>query len=153
MQTVNPQHRDDHFGGFPNPLTWFIHLLHHLFPSLKRNVRRTLTIPLTPVLLAPDRGIIPQGARPVPYLHFRARVGHNSRFIGLSDDNYKELGGVEYRALTALLWIVSGVNTVPLLSPYQKNGRLRTLFLVLYRHAIDTICSACPIYVHVKMEG
>jgi len=124
VQTINPQHQDDHFGGFPNPLTWFIKLLHRLFPSLKRNVRRTLTIPLTPRLLAPDQGEIPQGARPVPYLRFRARVGHNSRFIGLSDDNYEELGGVEYRALTALFWIVSGVSTFSLPSPSQKERAL-----------------------------
>lgn len=118
MQTINPQHQDDHFGGFPSPLIWFINLLHHLFPSLKRKVRRTLTTPLTPVLLAPDQGEIPQGARPVPYFRVATRVGHNSRFIGLSDDNYEELGGVEYRALTALLWIVSGVSTLPLPPPY-----------------------------------
>ena len=128
MQTINPQHQDDHFGGFPNPLTWSINLLHHLFPSLKRKVRRTLTVPLTPVLLAPDQGKIPQGARAVPYFRVPTRVGHNSRFIGLSDDNYEELGGVEYRALTALLWIVSGVSTFPLPSPYQRIGRLRMHF-------------------------
>jgi len=142
VQTVNPQHQDDHFGGFPNPLTWFINLLHHLFPSLKRNVRRTLTIPLTPVLLAPDRGKIPQGARPVPYLRFRARVGHNSRFIGLSDDNYEELGGVEYRALTALLWIVSGYYIVTLLipfavlAPYMSMSRWKDEFLPPNQHRV-----------------
>ena len=125
VQTINPQHQDDQFGGFPNPLTWFIYLLNRFFPSLKRNVRRTFTIPRTPLSLAPEQGEIPQGARPVPYFRFPARVGHNSRFIGLSDDNYEELGGVEYRALTALLWIVSGVSTFPLPSPYQKIRRLR----------------------------
>ncbi len=46
-------------------------------------------------------------------LRFNARVGHNSRFIGLSDDDYEELDGVGYRVLTVLLWIVSGVSTFP----------------------------------------
>ena len=87
-----------------------MNVVHHFFPSLKRNVRRTLTIPQAPVLLVSDRGEVPPGARPVPYLRFNARVGYNSRFIGLSDDDYQELGGVEYRALTVLLWIVSGVS-------------------------------------------
>jgi len=128
VQTINPQHQDDNFGGFPNPLTWSINLLHLLFPSLERKIRRTLTVPLTPVLLAPDQGKIPQGARAVPYLRVPMRVGHNSRFIRLSDDDYEELGGVEYRALTALLWIVSGVSTFPLHSPYQRMGRLRIRF-------------------------
>ena len=53
---------------------------------------------------------MPPGARPVSYLSFNARVGHNSRFIGLSEGDHEELGGVEYRALTYLLWIVSGVS-------------------------------------------
>jgi len=109
VQTVNPQHQDDHFG-FGSPLGWFMNVVHHFFPSLKRNVKRTLTISQAPVLLVSDRGEVPPGARPVPYLRFNARVGYNSRFIGLLDDDYQELGGVEYRALTVLLWIVSGVS-------------------------------------------
>jgi hypothetical protein len=90
--------------------------LHRLFPSVKVKVQRKLTIPTRPVLLVSDQGEVPTGARPVPYLRFPARVGHNSRFIGLSDDDYQELGGVEYRSLKFLLWIVSSVSTSPLLS-------------------------------------
>lgn len=68
------------------------------------------------MLLVSERGEVPPGARPVSYLSFNARVGHNSRFIGLSEDDYEELGGVEYRALIVLLWTVSGVSTLSLLS-------------------------------------
>jgi hypothetical protein len=120
VQTINPQHRDDLLGGFGNPLEWFMKLLNYWFPSFKRNLQRTLTTPLSPVLLVPDQGEVPPGARPVSYLRFYARVGHNSRFIGLSDDDYEELGGVEYRALTVLLWIVSGVSPFFLLSTHQN---------------------------------
>jgi hypothetical protein len=97
--------------------------LHHLFPSLRQNLYRTLTTPLTPVLLVSDQGEVPPGAHPVSYIRFRARVGHNSRFIGLSDDDYDELGGVEYRALTVLLWIVSGVSAFPS-RPTRQQGCL-----------------------------
>ncbi len=109
VQTINPQHKDDTLG-FGSPVNWFAKTLRRLFPSLGRNIHRTLTMPNAPRLLVSDRGEVPLGARPVSYLTFNTRVGHNSRFIGLSDDDYEELGGVEYRALSALLWIVSGVS-------------------------------------------
>ena len=122
MQTINPQHKDDVLGGFTNPFNWFMNCLYHLFPSFKRELRRTLTTPLSPVLLVSDQGEVPPGARQVSYLSFNARVGHNSRFIGLSDDDHEELGGVEYRALTYLLWIVSGVSKLTLCSLLTKDG-------------------------------
>ena len=113
MRTTNPQQDDDLFGGFPNPLSWLGNALHHFFPSLKRKIRRMVTIPRAPDLFVSEQKEIPQGADPDPYLHFRARIRHNSCFIGLSDDNYEELGGMEYRALTVLLWVVSAVSTFP----------------------------------------
>jgi hypothetical protein len=86
-------------------------VLHNFSPSLKRSTRRLVTIPLEPALFVSDQGEVPLGAHSVSYLRFHVRVGHNSRFIGLSDKDVEELGGVEYRALTALLWVVSGVST------------------------------------------
>ena len=44
------------------------------------------------------------------YITFEAVVGRNSRFLVLSADEIEELGGVEYRALTALMWLVAGVS-------------------------------------------
>ncbi|KAH8982284.1 TrkH-domain-containing protein, partial [Lactarius akahatsu] len=116
VQTINPQHKDDTLG-FGSPVNWFVETLQRLFPSLGRNIHRTFTMPDAPRLLVSDQGEVPPGARPVSYLSFKARVGHNSRFIGLSDDDYEELGGVEYRALSALLWIVSGYYFITLLIP------------------------------------
>ena len=102
--------------------------LYHLFPSLKQKLHRTLTTPLSPELFISERvsdpSEVPPGARTVSYLSFHARVGHNSRFIGLSDDDHEELGGVEYRALTVLLWIVSGVS-IFLFFLLHKTGYLR----------------------------
>jgi hypothetical protein len=131
--------------------------LYHLFPSFKQKLHRTLTAPLSPVLFVPDQVLdqaeVPLGARPVSYLSFYARVGHNSRFIGLSDDDREELGGVEYRALSVLLWIVSGVSRFPSFFLLIKPSYLRNhACLVLHRHTIDIVCSAFPVHVDVEME-
>ena len=45
-------------------------------------------------------------ARAVPYISFDAVVRHNSASESLTDEQLEELGGVEFRALNALLWIV-----------------------------------------------
>lgn len=141
VQTINPQHKDDTLG-FGSPVNWFTKILHHLFPSLGRNIHRTLTIPDTPRLFVSDRGEVPPGARPVSYLRFNARVAHNSRFIGLSDDDYDELGGVEYRALSSLLWIVSGYYLVTLLvpfaviAPYMSMPKWKNNFLPPKQHRV-----------------
>lgn len=141
VQTVNPQHKDDTLG-FGDPVNWSTKTLHRLFPSLGRRIHRTLTMPDAPRLLVPDRGEIPPGARPVSYLNFNTRVGHNSRFIGLSDDDYEELGGVEYRALSALLWIVSGYYLLTLLvsfavvAPYMSMSKWKDNFLPPEQHRV-----------------
>lgn len=51
------------------------------------------------------------GARRVPYITFDAIIGRNSKFHGLTKENLEELGGVEYRALNMLLWIIGLVST------------------------------------------
>ena len=50
-------------------------------------------------------------ARAVPYVSFDAVVGHNSSFEELTEEQLEELGGVEFRALNALLWIVGIVGS------------------------------------------
>jgi hypothetical protein len=45
-------------------------------------------------------------SRVVPYVSFDAIVGPNSTFEGLTEEQLEELGGVEFRALNALLWIL-----------------------------------------------
>ncbi|KAH9060174.1 TrkH-domain-containing protein [Lactarius vividus] len=141
VQTINPQHKDDTLG-FGSPVNWFVETLQRLFPSLGRNIHRTLTMPDAPRLLVSDRGEVPPGARPVSYLSFKARVGHNSRFIGLLDDDYEELGGVEYRALSALLWIVSGyyfltlLISVAVLAPYMSMSKWKDNFRPPNQHRV-----------------
>ncbi|TBU40177.1 cation transport protein-domain-containing protein [Dichomitus squalens] len=94
------------FGGFPMPHELLGRLFGRAFPQLERRLTRTITIPRTRTI-ASERGAIPPGSRPVPYISFEAVVGRNSVFQALTQEQLEELGGVEYRALTALLWIVS----------------------------------------------
>lgn len=79
------------------------------FPSFQQRLHRTMTIPRTRTIVSQNGTFMSQG-RPVSYLSFEAVVGRNSTFKSLTREQLEELGGVEYRALTALLWIVGGVS-------------------------------------------
>ena len=48
----------------------------------------------------------------VPYISFDAIIGRNSVFHELTNEQLEELGGVEYRALNALMWLVPLVRLV-----------------------------------------
>ncbi|KAF8740254.1 TrkH protein, partial [Rhizoctonia solani] len=88
-----PSHQSG-YGGFPMP--------HELIgQGIKRFFPRTMTI--TRTLTMGSGGGEP---RQVPYITFDAVVGRNSQFHDLTQEEQEELGGVEYRALGALLWIV-----------------------------------------------
>ncbi|KAJ3914684.1 cation transport protein-domain-containing protein [Lentinula edodes] len=69
------------FGGFPMPHEILQKLFDKFFPKLRHKLTRTITIPITTTIASQRGGNIPPGAK-------------------------VELGGVEYRALNALLWIV-----------------------------------------------
>lgn len=100
------------YGGFPYPQTLIMRLIKKLFPGLEEKFVRTLTLPRTQTIsnaLAAVTG--EDNAKEVRYISFRAIVGRNSKFHLLTEENLEELGGVEYRALTALLWIVAGVSS------------------------------------------
>lgn len=100
------------FGGFPMPFNLITGLFSHIFPRLGRKLTRTITIPATTSLVSQQRDA-PLGAKSVPYISFDATVGRNSAFRRLSHEKLEELGGVEYRALNALLWIVGAVCVFP----------------------------------------
>ncbi|KAG5647075.1 hypothetical protein DXG03_001445 [Asterophora parasitica] len=99
------------FGGFPMPHVLVKNLFSRLFPKFRRRVTRTVTIPATMSLVSQSHrgGDVPTDAKAVPYISFNATVGRNSAFQHLSHEEMEELGGVEYRALNALLWIIGGV--------------------------------------------
>ncbi|KAH9965506.1 cation transport protein-domain-containing protein [Russula dissimulans] len=93
------------FGGFPGPREIISRLVHRFFPGAHHQLTRTVTIPRTTAITPMLRGSS-ERARPVPYLSFDAVVGLNSSFESLTEEQLEELGGVEFRALNALLWIV-----------------------------------------------
>lgn len=43
---------------------------------------------------------------PMPYLSYAPTVGRNSLFVDLTEEQREELGGVEYRSLKTLAWIL-----------------------------------------------
>ncbi|KZO98890.1 hypothetical protein CALVIDRAFT_511724 [Calocera viscosa TUFC12733] len=93
-------HRDRGFGGWPGPHELFAKINQKLFPKLHRTLSRTMSIALSETL--------PTAMQGSPYLSFTAVVGRNSKFHGLTSEQLEELGGVEFRALTLLLWLIGG---------------------------------------------
>ncbi|KAI0060371.1 TrkH-domain-containing protein [Artomyces pyxidatus] len=143
VQTINPEQTDDAFGGFGDPFQWIFRLFKRTFPRANQRVQRTMTIDGASSLLVPAHaGEVPEGAKPVPYLSFPVRVAHNSRFLRLSDDDCEELGGIEYRALNALLWIVPlyyiGTLSVAfvVIAPYMSLPRWKHNFLPPNQHKV-----------------
>ena len=102
------------FGGFPGPIDILRRLFARLFPGLDRRIHERITLPRTETLVSQlhSDGHASDAApvKPVPYLGFNAVVGRNSVFYDMTQDKLEELGGVEYRALSALLWIVGLVS-------------------------------------------
>lgn len=97
------------FGGFPGPRQILSRLIRRFFPGVHRQLTRTLTIPRTTTITSMQGNM--ERARAVPYISFDAVVGHNSSFEELTEEQLEELGGVEFRALNALLWIVGIVGS------------------------------------------
>ncbi|KAJ6593443.1 cation transport protein-domain-containing protein [Mycena capillaripes] len=122
------------FGGFPMPHEIAKGLFSRFFPKLKQKLTRTITLPRTTTL----NGVV--GARPAPYISFNAIVGHNSAFHQLTREQQDELGGVEYRALKALLWIVAGYHigvqlvAFTVIAPYMTESRWGQDFLPPMQH-------------------
>ncbi|KAF8911487.1 cation transport protein-domain-containing protein [Gymnopilus junonius] len=121
------------FGGFPSPFALISVLVSRMFPSVKHTLTRTVTIPATVSLTPSGVGAEP-GKKQVPYISFDAVVGRNSAFQLLTSDQLEEIGGVEYRALNALLWIVPlyhfGIHLVAfaIIAPYMSLGRWVPVF-------------------------
>jgi hypothetical protein len=102
--------RDVGFGGFPAPHEILAKLFRKAFPQVQLRLSRTLTMPRTTTMLS-QTGSNGSGAHVTPYLTFPAVVGRNSAFQLLTKEHLEELGGVEYRALNMLLWIVGCVRS------------------------------------------
>ncbi len=119
------------FGGFPGPREIIFRFIHRFMPGLHRRLAHTITMPRTTTITS-MRGNM-ERARAVPYVSFNAVVGHNSTFEELTEEQLEELGGVEFRALNALLWIVGIVRfkCLPFVPPDS----------FIYRRSITYVCN------------
>ncbi|PFH52154.1 hypothetical protein AMATHDRAFT_57502 [Amanita thiersii Skay4041] len=139
LQPVAMGAKDRDFGGFPTPFELLRRFLDRFAPSFKRRLTRTVTIPTTMSLVS-DRPEAPPGAKTVPYISFDAIVGRNSAFHLLTNEQLEELGGVEYRALNALLWLIAGyyicvqMIAFVVIAPYISRARWASTFVPPMQH-------------------
>ncbi|WRT64079.1 uncharacterized protein IL334_001007 [Kwoniella shivajii] len=109
-----PDPRLSGFGGFPTPLEIGQKLFRKAFPEATKNLTKsltmakTMTVPRTNTTVGRGSVAASGTEREVPYISFAATVGRNSMFHSLTKEQMDELGGVEYRALRVLLYIVIG---------------------------------------------
>lgn len=143
--------KDTHFGGFPSPFVLLQRLITYLrqryasprsLPTLSssainsNNLKFDDFMPPHPPI--DDKGAFKLGdppSAPVSYVSFPPIIGRNSMFHLLTEEQLEELGGVEYRALTALLWIIAfyhiGVQLVAfiMMAPYMSIGQFSSSFV------------------------
>lgn len=129
------------FGGFPTPIEMLNRGFSKAFPRVSTKLTETVTMPRTNTITG--RGSIHSEAasRQVPYISFSAVVGRNSNFKGLTEEQMDELGGVEYRALKLLFWIVLcywlflPIAGATIIAPYiAAQGRYDHIFENQYKH-------------------
>ncbi|EJD08005.1 TrkH-domain-containing protein [Fomitiporia mediterranea MF3/22] len=111
-----PAAKNRGYGGFPYPTTYLYRLLQRAYRRLRnrfmgwRELKPTVTSEKTiPYSNTRESGKMYDMTKTVKYFSdsFNALIGRNSKFYDLTEENLEELGGVEYRALNALLWIVA----------------------------------------------
>ncbi|KAF8342643.1 cation transport protein-domain-containing protein [Cantharellus anzutake] len=137
--------KDLGFGGFPMPHQLLARIGARLFPTVAERIERTTTNQAQAISLQPSRvsasaaartglGMTTARTKSVPYISFDAVVGRNSRFHGLTKEELEELGGVEYRALKLLLWLVPAYHfgwqliIFTILAPYMAQSRWKPVF-------------------------
>ncbi|GJJ14171.1 hypothetical protein Clacol_008432 [Clathrus columnatus] len=111
------------FGGFPGPMD----LLRHLFPKTYRKLERKLTLPRTTTLVSSQFDGAGHGIQRAHWLPFDGLAVRRNSFFQtdtLSTDQLEKIGGVEYRALNFLSYLVIFVK----FSPLQDEPELKTYF-------------------------
>lgn len=146
QRTRSLRRQESDFGGFAGPTEFVSKLMKRTAPNLHTQLTRTITMPHTTTVTGMDdrgeEGAHRGATKQVPYISFNATVDRNSRFLQLTEDNLQELGGVEFRALNALLWIVPiyymGILAVSLVvvAPYMSLSRWTSNFLPPQQHRV-----------------
>ncbi|TXT11937.1 uncharacterized protein COLE_02347 [Cutaneotrichosporon oleaginosum] len=128
------------FGGFPTPIELLSRGFRKAFPRAATKLHETVTMPRTNTIAGRD-SIHSGDEQHVPYISFSAVIGRNSKFKGLTEEQMDELGGVEYRALKLLFWIVLcywialPLAGATIIAPYiAAGGRYNWVFEDQYKH-------------------
>ncbi|KAL5532050.1 hypothetical protein ACEPAF_5614 [Sanghuangporus sanghuang] len=132
-----PATKNQGYGGFPYPTT----ILYKLFrrkavPGLRRTLTRISTLHSHQQPRDEDEKMRNKMKNSVKYFSesFSALIGRNSKFYDLTEENLEELGGVEYRALNALLWIIAIYHIMTqllsftIVAPYMSISRWSSAF-------------------------
>jgi hypothetical protein len=82
----------------------------------------------------------------IPYLSWEPTIGRNSAFVDLSEQQREELGGIEYRALKTLAWILCGRYCCHLDGPFAE----KLLAFYLGFHVLGIVCFVPYILRHNK---
>ena len=158
-RTISTGHRDTKLGGFggpPNPLAWAFRFVRDRLPgehevwarqastAMHRSTTQGTMLRRTGTVSSAFAGRT--ATKPAPYItvrpippalltpQFDADIGRNSRFKRLTASQQAELGGVEYRALTTLFWIVLAyilgwqLIMCAILSPYLSRNEFSPIF-------------------------
>lgn len=102
------------YGGFPYPTDLILRLYRKIIPSLRHRFARATTALHPKAQAQTPKFITEKGMDTAQYFSnsFNALVGRNSKFYLVNEADLEELGGVEYRALNALLWIIACVSLI-----------------------------------------
>ncbi|KDQ62090.1 hypothetical protein JAAARDRAFT_448748 [Jaapia argillacea MUCL 33604] len=137
VEEYPPRATEENFGGFHGPVYFLRRLIEVFAPGFYRKFKRTVTMPRTSTFSARESVL---SSRPAPYISFNAVVDRNSVFRRLTQEDMEELGGVEYRALNALLWIVPlylfGMLAISfvVIAPYMSLSRWNSNFVPPQQH-------------------
>lgn len=112
-------------GGFPSPFDFALSLIEMSALRRRTHVPAQRTMTMTRPLSDNDQDTTTKFA---PYLTFDALVTGNSHFRNLTSAQRRELGGVEYRALSLLSWLIPVywfffvIIVIVLTAPYLASG-------------------------------
>ena len=139
-------------GGFPMPYEIISSIVHKFFPNLERKIKQTVTIPVAQTLTSQhvEGGQQAPGSRPVNYISFNALVGRNSTFHDLTREQIEELCGIEFKALSCLVWIIPCVRFHPL--PDSSLTLIISRLVVLLDPPGYRIYHHCTIHVSSRVE-
>ena len=136
MQSVSLDAKNKGFGGFPYPTQFLQEFLKKFTPRALRP-SRTITISRSRTITSRHGGHVDFGETWTYFSEtFNAMVGRNSKFYSLSDEHLEELGGVEFRALNALLWILPLVSIAHIVNCDTTHSPFK------YHFGVQAICFA-----------